>query len=204
MLMPRERVRPTRQETRAQLFESAAEVFAEQGIGAASVEAISSAAGLTRGAFYSNFGGKDDLIAAMLADHIEQSARRNLELLARHRDPDDFIAALSEADRTSQDPLSRSPLLHLELLLYAARTARHRAESGEFLRARRQLIADIVEGTGLAKSDSGLPDPGQLAAMLLAMEDGFRLHQLIDPDGTPPDSFLRSVSALQEAFRPAR
>jgi AcrR family transcriptional regulator len=204
MLMPRERVRPTRQETRAQLFEAAAEVFAQQGIGAASVEAISAAAGLTRGAFYSNFGGKDDLIAAMLADHVTQSVGRYLELLARHRDPDDFMAAMWEASRTEQDPLGRSPLLHLELVLYAARTARYRKESGEFLRARRQLIADIVEGTGLAKSGSGLPDPGQLAAMLLAMEDGFRLHQLIDPDGTPPDSFLRSVSALQEAFGPAR
>jgi hypothetical protein len=40
--------------------------------------------------------------------------------------------------------------------------------------------------------------------MLLAMEDGFRLHRLIDPDSTPADSFVRSVSALQEAFRPAR
>ena len=201
--MSRERVRPTRQETREQLFEAAAAVFAEQGIGAASVEAISSAAGLTRGAFYSNFGGKDDLIAAMLADHVAQTVGRNMELLARHRDPDDFIAALRAVDRSGQDPLGRSPLLHLELLLYAARTARHRQEPGEFLRARRRLIADIVAGTGLASAGSGLPGPEQLAAMLLAMEDGFRLHQLIDPDSTPPDSFLRSVTALQEALRPA-
>jgi AcrR family transcriptional regulator len=203
MLMSRDRIRPTRQETREQLFEAAAKVFTEQGTGA-SVEAISSAAGLTRGAFYSNFGGKDDLITAMLADHIEQSVRRHLDLLARHPDPDDYMAALRAVDRGEQDPLGRSPLLHLELLMYAARTGQRGKEPGEFLRARRQLIADIVEGTGLAKSGSGLPDPGQLAAMLLAMEDGFRLHQLIDPDGTPPDSFLRSVSALQEAFRPAQ
>ncbi len=199
--MSRDRIRPTRQETREQLFEAAAKVFTEQGIGA-SVEAISSAAGLTRGAFYSNFGGKDDLIAAMLADHVAQSAGRYLELLARHRDPDDFIAAMWEAGRAEQDPLGRSPLLHLELLLYAARTARYRKESGEFLRARRQLIADILEGIGLAKPDSGLPDPGQLAAMLLAMEDGFRAHQLIDPDSTPSDSFLRALHALYAAFRP--
>ena len=203
MLMSRERVRPTRQETREQLFEAAAEVFAEQGIGGASVEAISAAAGLTRGAFYSNFGGKDDLIAAMLADHVEQTVKRHLELLARHRDPDDFMAALRAMDRSGQDPLGRSPLLHLELLLHAARTAQHRQEPGEFLRARRRLIADIVAGTGLASAGSGLPGPEQLAAMLLAMEDGFRLHQLIDPDSTPPDSFLRSVTALQEALRPA-
>jgi AcrR family transcriptional regulator len=203
MFMSRERVRPTRQETRAQLFEAAAAVFAEQGIGAASVEAISSAAGLTRGAFYSNFSGKDDLITAMLADHVEQSVRRHLELLARHRDPDDFMAAFRAVDRSEQDPLGRSPLLHLELLLHAARTGRYGQEPGEFLRARRRLIADIVAGIGLADAGPGLPDAEQVAAMLLAMEDGFRLHRLIDPDSTPADSFVRSVSALQEAFRPA-
>jgi AcrR family transcriptional regulator len=203
MDMSRQRVRPTRQETREQLFEAAAAVFAEQGIGAASVEAISSAAGLTRGAFYSNFGGKDELIAAMLADHVEQSVRRHLELLARHRDPDDFMAALRAVDRSEQDPLGRWPLLHLELLLYAARAGRD-GEPAEFLRARRRLIADIVEGIGLAGPGSRLPDAEPVAAMLLAMEDGFRLHRLIDPDGTPDGSYLRSISLLQEALRPAK
>ena len=38
--MSRSRIRPTRQETRQRLFEAAATVFAEQGIGAASVAAI--------------------------------------------------------------------------------------------------------------------------------------------------------------------
>jgi AcrR family transcriptional regulator len=179
-------------------------VFAEQGIGAASVEAITSAAGLTRGAFYSNFDGKDELITAMLADHVEQTARRHLEMLARHRDPHDFVAALQAVDRSEQDPLGRAPHLHLDLLLHAARTAERRPEPSEFLQARRQLVADIVEGTGLSRTSGGPFDPQQLAAMLLAMEDGFRLHRLIDPDTTPADSFLRSLSVLQAALRPTQ
>jgi hypothetical protein len=43
-------------------------------------------------------------------------------------------------------------------------------------------------------------DPEQVAAMLLAMEDGFRLHRLIDPSGTPPDSFMQSLRLLQRAL----
>jgi AcrR family transcriptional regulator len=239
--MSRVRVRATREETRERLFEAAAEVFAEQGIGAASVEAITSAAGLTRGAFYSNFASKDDLIAAMLADHVAQTTRRHMELLARHRDPRDFVAALYAVDRSGQDPLGRSPLLHLELLLHAARTEARAgsgvgsgagsgaasgsgvesglesgvgsgAESGAGpgtadrsgalwdLQARRKLVADIVAGTGLAGLGDGLFDPDQLAAMLLALEDGFRLHRLIDPEATPADSYLRSLSMLQEVL----
>ena len=34
--------------------------------------------------------------------------------------------------------------------------------------------------------------------MLLALEDGFRLHRLIDPESTPADSFFRAVGELQK------
>ncbi len=83
--MSRVRTRPTREETREKLFEAAAEVFEEHGIGAASIEMIAAAAGLTRGAFYSNFDDKDDLIIAMLEDHVERSLKHHRDLLARHR-----------------------------------------------------------------------------------------------------------------------
>ena len=49
--MSRVRTRPTRDDTREKLFEAAARVCEEQGIGGASIEAIAAAAGLTRGAF---------------------------------------------------------------------------------------------------------------------------------------------------------
>jgi AcrR family transcriptional regulator len=198
--MSRARVRPTREETRRRLFEAAAAIFTEQGIGATSVESIATAAGFSRGAFYSNFASKDDLIVAMLADHVRQTVSRNLELLARHRDPADFLAALRSVDRTSQDPLGRSPLLHIELILYSARSADRRDELAEFLRARRDVVADIVRGVDLGFDGDTLIDAQRLAAMLLAMEDGFRLHQLIDPE-TPPDSFVRSVGDLQAALK---
>ncbi len=45
--MSRVRTRPTRDDTREKLFEAAARVFEEQGIGSASIEAIAAAAGFT-------------------------------------------------------------------------------------------------------------------------------------------------------------
>ena len=32
---------------------------------------------------------------------------------------------------------------------------------------------------------------------VLALEDGFRLHRLIDPETTPADSFLRAITDLR-------
>src|SRR6266702_3015652 len=198
--MSRVRTRPTRDVTCEKLFEAAARVFEEQGIGGASIEAIAAAAGFTRGAFYSNFDSKDELIIAMLEDHVEQSIRRNLDLLTRHKNLTDYIDALRNMDRSRQDPLGRSPLLHMELILFVARAEKRRPELAKRLRARRKLVADIVETT-LQHSDKNRPvNPTSTAAIVLALEDGFRLHRLIDPETTPADCFLRASTDLQRAI----
>src|SRR6202045_3645533 len=199
--MSRVRTRPTRDDTCEKLFEAAARVFVEQGIGGASIEAIAAAAGFTRGAFYSNFKSKDELIIAMLEDHVEQSIRRIHDLLARHKNLADFIDALTTMDRSQQDPLGRSPLLHMEMILFVARAEKRRPELAKRLRARRQLITDIVETALKNAGRSGSLNPAWTGEILLALEDGFRLHRLIDPETTPADSFLRAIGDLQRAVR---
>ena len=198
--MSRVRTRPTRDDTCEKLFEAAARVFEEQGIGGASIEGIAAAAGFTRGAFYSNFKSKDELIIAMIEDHVAQSIRRNLDLLARHKTIADFIEALKAMDRSQQDPLGRSPLLHMEMILFVARAEKRRPELAKRLRARRKLVTDIVETTLKNSGKNGALNPTWTGAILLALEDGFRLHRLIDPETTPSDSFLRAICDLQRAI----
>ena len=198
--MSRVRTRPTRDDTREKLFEAAARVCEEQGIGAASIEDIAAAAGFTRGAFYSNFKSKDELVIAMIEEHVDQSIRRMHELLAEHKTLPDFINALRNMDRSKQDPLGRSPLLHMEMILFVARAEKRRPELAKRLRAGRKLIADIVETTSKNSGRDPALDPAWMGAIVLAMEDGFRLHRLIDPETTPADSFLRAITDLQRAI----
>jgi AcrR family transcriptional regulator len=183
--MSRVRTRPTRDDTCEKLFEAAARVFEDQGIG---------------GASYSNFKSKDELIIAMLEDHVEQSIRRNLDLLDRHKNLADFIDALKTIDRSHHDPLARSPLLHMEMILFVARAEKRRPDLAKRLRARRQLIVDIVETTLKNSGKSGSLNPTWTGAIVLALEDGFRLHRLIDPETTPADSFLRAIGDLQRSI----
>ena len=76
-----------REATRQKLLDAAAEVFAELGLDAASVEAICERAGFTRGAFYSNFETKDELMLALTervaGEKIEAVAERVTELQSR-------------------------------------------------------------------------------------------------------------------------
>jgi len=197
--MSRVRTRPTRADTRQRLFEAAAQVFQKQGIGAASIDAIAEAAGLTRGAFYSNFANKDELIVAMLEDHVDRSVRHHREILAAHPEPADFIAALRTAERSRQDPLGRAPLLHLELILFVARLERRRPDLRERLRARRKLVAEIVDKVN--QGSGARLDPHWASGLLLALEDGFRLHRLIDPQSVPADAFFQAVAELQRLLR---
>src|SRR3954454_1637898 len=195
--MSRVRTRPTRDDTREKLFEAAARVCEERGIGSASIEDIAAAAGFTRGAFYSNFKSKDELIIAMMEEHVEQSIRRMHELLAEHKTLPDFINALRNMDRSKQDPLGRSPLLHMEMILFVARAEKRRPELAKRLRARRKLIADIIEATLKSNAKGDTLNPPWMASVVLALEDGFRRHRLIDPETTPADSFLRAITDLR-------
>ena len=198
--MSRVRTRPTRDDTREKLFEASARVFEEQGIGGASIEAIAAAAGFTRGAFYSNFKSKDELIIAMLEDHVEQSILRIRDLLERHKNLADFIEALKTMGRSQQDPLGRSPLLHMEMILFVARAEKRRPELAKRLRARRKLVADIIETTAKNSGRTTILNPAWAGALVLALEDGFRLHRLIDPETTPSDSFFRAIGDLQRTM----
>jgi AcrR family transcriptional regulator len=189
-------VRPTREETRQRLFAAAAGVFAEHGVGATTVEQLVSAAGLTRGAFYSNFDTMEELASAMLDDHLEHSWAHNRELSEHHPDPTDLVRAL-RFDTRRDDPLHASPLLQIELMLFVARTTELRPALGNHLRTMRTLVGDMAVAALRARGVEPPVPRDQLGMILVALEDGLRLHRLIDPDSTPADAFFDALDALQ-------
>ena len=106
---------------------AAARVFAERGIIGASVEEICEAAGFTRGAFYSNFVDKDDLVLALIRQSIRTQYAAAEQAIAQIKAapgrPD--AAELVSATLTAFEQAGRSGreaiLTERELLLYAAR-----------------------------------------------------------------------------------
>ncbi|MFD1717272.1 TetR/AcrR family transcriptional regulator [Georgenia deserti] len=59
-----------RERTRERLLDAAFDVFSRLGVHAASIETICDAAGFTRGAFYSNFASKEELLLALVDRHM--------------------------------------------------------------------------------------------------------------------------------------
>jgi hypothetical protein len=59
----------------------------------------------------------------------------------------------------------------------------------------RSLVGEVAAAT-LDTASLGI-DAMQLGVVLVAIEDGLRLHRIIDPDSTPADAFLDVLATLQ-------
>jgi AcrR family transcriptional regulator len=81
--------------TREKLLHSAADVVARDGYEGASIERIAEEAGFSKGAFYSNFTSKDDVLLQLLEGNAGNDVRQISELLAGIDDPDAVIEAVA-------------------------------------------------------------------------------------------------------------
>lgn len=91
---------PRRIRTRERLLDAAVAVFAERGVGAATLEQVCDRAGFTRGAFYSNFASWDDLYLEVLRRECARVGASGDQVLARLR------AEVGEA--CAQDAVTRA------------------------------------------------------------------------------------------------
>jgi AcrR family transcriptional regulator len=187
--------------TRQRLLEAASKVFARDGIQAATVEQIATTAGFTRGAFYSNFSGKDELVVTLLDDWVNRTVTEIGELFERDHTPTKFFEALyqRELSRAATRDARNETLLWTEFWLYALRNPRIRPRLAARLRALREATAFMVE-TQFAEMDVALPASSQqMAAVILALDAGLMLHQHIDPGAYPDTTFFDALFFMQRA-----
>ncbi|HWI32104.1 MAG TPA: helix-turn-helix domain-containing protein [Microbacterium sp.] len=149
----------SRENTRARLLDAAAEVFAEVGLDAASVEAVCERAGFTRGAFYSNFETKDELFLELCGrvagERVAAVKARVAELEAGGEfalDPTDPFQIVQQVlDVSADDRLS--VLLMSEIRNHALRVpalaAAYLAQEEELVLGVTQIIDDIARAKGI-------------------------------------------------------
>jgi AcrR family transcriptional regulator len=193
------RVRPTKEQTRERLVEVALVVFARQGIGGTSVEDIVSEAGYSRGAFYSSFGSMDELVLEVMEDIVGKSIAQLDAVLVASTDPEAFLVEMRLRGGSNRFlPAGASGTLMTELALYAVRNPENRPRLAERLRRFREVTARILLHN-LAAAGVEPPMPiDDLAAMILAMDDGLGLHEMLDPERYSGDMFWTWMLMLQQ------
>lgn len=197
---PGRRRRPTREQTRARLLDAAATVFIERGIAAATVDEIAEAAGFSRGAVYSNFTDKDDLVLALLRRMTDDAMAEIEELLERFPDPDDYVRATQERmlSRSRRDG-PHDPVLSVELVLYALRNPAARPLLKERIDRAEATVWRVVERNATALGLEAADNRRAIAAMIVAMDDGFALHAIVDPERDSIERFSTALDFLAEA-----
>src|SRR6202034_1233214 len=102
------------------LLDAALELFADQGYGATSIPEICTRAGLTKGAFYSNFANKDALFLALLDRSWERRAQWIRRTMASSHLPETADAS-QDTSRNQLDIDRQWTLVSCEFSLHAIR-----------------------------------------------------------------------------------
>ena len=189
-------------QTRLQLLQAAANVFARRGYHAATVDEVAEEAGYTVGALYSNFSGKQDLFLAMLEEHFDRQIAAYAEITSRG-------TALEEKARGVADHwmafLETNPQffpLFIEFWGLALRDAGLRRELTSRIHRLRDSVADLMRRDA---AELGIELPGKAAASLAtvinSMGTGLALYMLADPKSVPRGLFGDMLALLFEALR---
>ena len=183
-------------QTRQRLLEAARAVFARRGFAASSLDEVADEAGLTKGAVYSNFANKEDLVLAVLED----SFNRRMDDVLSQVDMDGTLEeqahlggalfmAISEEERWLD-------LLSFDFVTYAARNPEFGARLAARHRESLTAIADVmIEGATDREWDLPLPAE-KLALVMNALGSGLSMEKLIDPEGVPDELFGEVIALM--------
>ena len=188
------RISARRQVTRERVLEAAGEVFAERGFHGASVEDICERAGFTRGAFYSNFSSKDDLVLELTRRHAEDLVERIRAASKReHASAEevlrDVLAALADDSRSKE----RWVVLTTEFTLHAIRDAGARRAWAAQQRLVRDELASVVD-EAVARQGLTLPMPTDVfVRVAMALTQGSLTQRLVEPRSLAVGELERTV-----------
>lgn len=181
-------------QTRQQLLEAAARVFSLRGYHAASVDEIAAEAGFSKGAVYSNFDSKEDVLLELIDQRFErdiQEFRGIQSFIHSQPDPDDTSAfpGIITADRTWN-------LLLIEFFIYAMRDETIRAKVAPRMANLRQREADSLRELYAERNETPALPVDFLPWGIIALGVGTTIQFLIDPEALPDNLYERTLRHL--------
>jgi AcrR family transcriptional regulator len=187
--------------TREALLRAAAGVFARRGFHGASVDAIAEQAGLSAGAVYSNFAGKEELFLTVLEQAAERWAALFAESFAQGRTIEERVRRTSDAWIAAVQADPEPFLLFVEMWSYAIRTPRLRGDVARRVAAIRRVFLDEVRALA---AEAGVELPDDVAAELATVVDllgmGFAMRKLLQPDDVPDEMFGVALNRIVQAL----
>jgi AcrR family transcriptional regulator len=182
--------------TREALLAAAARVYARRGFDGATLDEVAAEAGFSKGAVYAHFGSKENLLMALMSEHLAAEVAEQVALFDRARLTEDRPIEGSERwmAHIEQDP---DPFrLFVELWSYAQRDERLRKGLAEGLGL---LLATFTQFAVTSAADAGVPASREacetFAQAALGLGLGLGMVKLIEP-GAARNALLGGVLSL--------
>jgi AcrR family transcriptional regulator len=182
--------------TRAQLLEAAANLYARRGFGGATLEEVASEAGYTKGAVYAHFGSRENLLLALVEEHLASEIAEQLELFDRARVTWERPLAGSERWMEGLQEHPDRFRLFVELWVYAQREEPLRLRlAGGLAQLRTTFARFAADSAADAQIEISPEASEQFATVMLGLGLGLGMLELTDPP-TVPAQLLGSVLSV--------
>ncbi|MBB1516955.1 TetR family transcriptional regulator [Tessaracoccus sp. MC1679] len=190
------------QHNRVLLLEAAERIFATRGVAGASLDDVALEAGLTKGAVYSNFRNKGELILEVIRyrQTLSQEAQDFHAILDRASNDYERLEAWCDIwvlTAKSGDRSSYARLL-FDFIPYALRDEHLTAKFLEFI----SPADDIPAGASPIPTDSRFAriPPGDQFRILTALDLGLSALGLFDPENVKPELYKTAVLSLAQTL----
>jgi AcrR family transcriptional regulator len=189
--------RMTRQQskdvTRERILEASRALFLQKGVAGATIEQITAEAGYTRGAFYSNFEGKESVLLELLRRNTESVTLGAANIAASGGTPTEMRAALLEYYRTlfyQGDAF----ILWAEARILAFRDESFRTHFNGLLKDALTHIVNILKQFAGGANIQLAVRPSYIAFGLAALFEGIQANRISNPEHIS-DEMVEAVMA---------
>jgi AcrR family transcriptional regulator len=197
--------RPRRADVRARILRAAATAFLERGYAETTVADIAATAGFTKGAVYSNFGGKPELFSAVFAERTASIAgiaiaESGVQDSAQPRER--TVAAVAASLTSQVTQRSGWPAALAEFRALAVRDPAVTAVYAKLRLRQRQQLEDQLREQAEALSLPPTFDYAVAANLLLTLTNALATEYAAAPTSTPAHLIEASLVRLLESLLP--
>ena len=183
------------EETRGIILDAAVSAFASYGYDGTGVAEICKSAGISKGAFYHHFEGKQTLYLELLNDWLSTIDKEFQNILLHSVSTIEALVEMTKIFRNLFDPSDTKIAVFIEFLTRAARDPELRDAALTPYRRYQKYFAEIIE-RGVSEGTLRTVDPQQSARLLISMAVGLILHSLIDPVSNDQGKEAEDASTL--------
>ncbi|MGO4712860.1 TetR/AcrR family transcriptional regulator [Bradyrhizobium sp. 2TAF24] len=181
--------------TRELLMRSAASCFAKVGFEGTSVDEIAENAGFSRGAFYSNFADKHEILLALLQRHLAHDLRDFEAIVAESTSFDTFAEKVAARYRELGDNPDWC-LLMVEFQLRVSRADKTNDVFARLYTDYRHTVSRLIARAFTRFGTKGQLTPADLTVTLIALSHGLALERAASKNALPMALTGKAMKAL--------